>query len=387
MDKSDKTDKISITGNKLFLLIFFVVWGLLTVWNILTPVKEFSEAENRVLQSFPKFSVNTLLSGKYIDNVNTFLNDQFVGREYWVIGQTLMEYGLGKREVNEVYLGKNALLGHMLPANMAMTEANINGINAFAERYEIPTYVIIIPIATSVQREKMPVFAQSWDEESYIAHANDLFSDKVTPVPVYDVMREHREEYIYYRTDHHWTTYGAYLAYNQLALVMSFPERQQEDFEISTVSDQFYGTHHSKTGFPLVSPDNIEVYSAGRVTDYKVFDGAKEIRYDSIYFEDYLNKKDKYSYFLGQIQPYVTVYTASDSGKKLIIFKDSYAHCMIPMLLDDYSEIRLVDLRFIDKFDFNKILNISDYDEALFLYNTDVFSHQIGAGKLLYDES
>jgi len=375
------------TKNKIFFWVFVVVWGSLAVWNVFTPVKEFSESENRVLQSFPEFSVDTLLDGKYIDDVNTFLNDQFAGREYWVSGQTLMEYGLGKREVNGVYLGNKALFSDMPPADMDRTEANINGINAFAARYGLPTYVMIIPGSTSVQREKLPVFAQGWDEESYIAQANVLFCNEVTPVPIYGVLRDHRQEYIYYRTDHHWTSYGAYLAYKQLAPVMGLPERQQEDFAISTVSTEFYGTHHSKTGFSLVDPDNIEVYSVGRVTDYKVFGGTEETRYPSIYFEDYLNKKDKYSYFLGQIQPYVTVYTASDSCKKLIIFKDSYAHCLIPMLLDDYSEIRLVDLRFINKLEFDQLLHISDYDEALFLYSTDVFSHQIGPGKLMYDKS
>ena len=82
-----------------------------------------------------------------------------------------------------------------------------------------------------------------------------------------------------------------------------------------------------------------------------------------------------------------TIKTQAATGKKLLIFKDSYAHCLVPMLLGDYSEIRLVDLRYMNTLEFADALEIAAYDAALFLYSTDVFAHQLGAGKLLLDKS
>lgn len=367
--------------NKVFFIVLVAIWGAIILWNILSPHEAFSEAENRDLAKFPSFTVERLLDGDFMDDMDTYLNDHFAGRPYWVSGQSLMEYGLGKREVNSVFIGKNALLGDTGEPDAAVAAANIDGINAFAARYGVPVYTLLVPGSTAVQPEKMPVFAAGWDEKGFIDGCNTAFDKGVTPVAVWDILASHSDEYIYYRTDHHWTTYGASLAYGQLAEQMGLPNRSGE-FEKKTLSGDFRGTYHSKTGFPLVAADGMEQYTAGVVTGYTVFDGMQETEYDSIFFPEFLDKKDKYSYFLGQVQPQVTVHTAAGTGKKLIVFKDSYAHCMLPMLLADYDEIRLVDLRYLNGKDIGGMVEAKNYDEALFLYSADVFAHQNVAGKL-----
>ncbi|MFV0414055.1 MAG: DHHW family protein [Oscillospiraceae bacterium] len=368
--------------NKVFFFVFAAFWVALILWNFLTPVKTFSEQENRTLASWPDFSVPDLLDGDYMDGVNTFFNDQFAGKDMWISMQSLMEYGLGKRENNGVYIGKGALLGALPKADKEITEANIAGVNAFAAQYGIPTYIMLVPGSASVQPENLPAFADPWDEEGYIEGVNGRFAAGVTAVPVFNTLRSHSGEYIYYRTDHHWTTYGAWLAYGQLAAQMGLPALQQQDFEITTLSTNFLGTYNSKTGFPLVEKDTIELYQNGTATSYEVFNGLATQEYSSIYFEEFLSQKDKYSYFLGQVQPYVTIHTAATTGKKLILFKDSYAHCLTPMLLNSYSEIRLVDLRYLSLANVGEFLGAENYDEALFLYSADVFAHQETAAKL-----
>ncbi|MDL2323590.1 hypothetical protein LJC61_00365 [Ruminococcaceae bacterium OttesenSCG-928-A16] len=367
--------------NKFFFIIFVVVWGAIIVWNFVTPNQSFSEAENRTLASFPHFTVETLLDGDYMDGVDTYLNDHFAGRPYWVSGQSLMEYGLGKREINNVFIGNNALLGSTGQPDADIAAANIAGVNAFAAQYKIPTYTLLIPSSTAVQPQNLPTFAEDWDEEGFIKTSNVAFGQGVTPVDAWTPLAAHSDEYIYYRTDHHWTTYGASLAYAQLAGAMGLPNRAQE-FTTQTVSTTFEGTYQSKTGFPLVQKDTIELYQAGQATTFSVFNGAEEVEYDSIFFPEFLQKKDQYSYFLGQVQPYVTVYTGAGTGKKLLLFKDSYAHCLTPMLLADYDEIRLVDLRYLNGANIGSLVQAEQYDEALFLYSADVFAHQKVSGKL-----
>lgn len=164
---------------------------------------------------------------------------------------------------------------------------------------------------------------------------------------------------------------------NTPTLGVSAPER--EALKITTLSVDFRGTLHSKTGFPLMEPDRLELYENGTVTGYEVFDGKQTVSYDSIYFPEYLDKKDKYAYLLGQVQPMVTIYTEAQDKDRLLMFKDSYAHCLIPMWLNEFSEIRLIDLRFFNADNLAQI-NISEYDRTLFLYSADVFAHQLSTG-------
>ncbi len=372
----------STSQNKSFFWAVVVIWGGLILWNLFTPHEAFSEAENRYLKVFPKFTVSTLLNGEFMEDVDTYLNDHFAGRPIWVSGQSMIEYVTGKREISKIFVGKTALQGHMDAADNKLTLKNIEGINAFQEKYKLPTYAMLIPSSTDIQSYKLPKFAGGWDEKSYIDGVYQQLNEKVTTVNIYDVLKENSDEYIYYNTDHHWTSSGAYLAYHELAAKMGLPVHSRVDFNITEISRNFFGTYHSKTGFPFATADIIEVYQHGEVRGFSVFDGKETTEKGSIYFNEFLPRKDKYSYFLGQVQPYVTIKTASTSGKKLIIFKDSYAHCLVPMLLDDFSEIRLVDLRFINPMTMDKLLEIENYNEVLFLYSTDVFSHQLGTGLL-----
>lgn len=369
--------------NFIFFIVFIAIWGAMILWNGFSPREDFSEAENRFLKKFPRFTVATMFDGRFMDDVNTYLNDHFAGRPYWVGGQSLVEFALGKREVNSVYLGKSALLGATPEPDAEISDKNIAGVNAFAERYDIPVYLALVPSSAAIYPEKLPDSAPVWDEDGYIESIYAKLSDAVTPVNVYDVLYDHGKDYVYYLTDHHWTAYGAYLGYSALSKPMGLTTRKRGDFSINVVSENFLGTYHSKTGFPLVEADTMERYRAGEAVSYEVFDGIETKSYDDIYFDEFLTKKDKYSYFLGQVQPYVTIKTKSNSGRKLIIFKDSYAHCLAPMLLADFSEIRLVDLRYINNSEPDSLVEAGRYNEALFLYSTDVFSHQNGAGMLI----
>lgn len=369
--------------NKIFFFAFVAVWILLVVMNIFSPIEDFSEAENRYLQKFPDFSIQTLLDGDYMDDVNTWLNDHFVGRSMWVSGQTLIEYGLGKREVNSVYLTKKALTGNVAKPDDQFTSQNIKGILDFQQRTQVPAYVMIIPSSTEIQPQNLPRFAESWGEKQYIDEVYSDISSSVEVIDMYSTFEQHSSEKIYFNTDHHWTSYGAALAYGRLAEALDITPRAPEDFSITTVSEDFLGTFHSKTGFPLVEKEQMQLYTSGKDTSYEVYDGTETKTYDSIYFDEYLDKKDKYSYFMGAVQPVVTIKTEADNGRKLLMFKDSYSHCLVPMMLSEYSEITLVDLRYVNPTNLADIVDAKGFDQMLFIYSVDVFSHQVGTAKLL----
>jgi hypothetical protein len=362
--------------NKAFAFVMIIIWGALALWNLFTPTRVSSEAENRDLQQFPAYTHRKLLDGGFMNSMNDYLNDQFAARDIWVTAKSLMEYGLGKREINGVYVGRDAMYGHLMPEISDFAEKNIDGINSFADRYGVPTAFMLVPSSASVQPEGLPAFADSWDEEPFIGGVYSQLNSNVTPVDIFSVLRSHRDEYIYYRTDHHWTSYGAWLGYQSLAVAMDIVPRSQAECNVSTLSKSFYGTYQSKTGLYFAEADTLQLYEYGRATAYVATDGPFEVERDSPYFEEFLTKKDKYSYILGQVKPIVNITTDSDSGKRLIVFKDSYSHALIPMLFEDYSEICLVDLRFYSSNDYDADFGFADYDQALFLYSTDTFGHQ-----------
>jgi hypothetical protein len=364
--------KINI--NILFFVSFIIIWVSLVILNIAKPYKEFSEAENRYLEKFPVYSTEKLLNGEYLNKIDVFINDQFIARDLWISMKGKLEYIIGKRENNNIYIANGALMENLSVPNDKYVSSNIMGIEAFIDKFKKPVYFAIIPSAIGVQYDKLPDFAESWDQKAFIGSVYDKLKGKATTINIYDTLYEHKDEYIFYRTDHHYTSYGAYLTYKEIAGSLGLPVHPAEDYKITEISTDFWGTLNSRSGIDFVKPDTMESYSIGELDKFIIKKDNGQETYDSIYFDEYLSKKDKYSYFLGQNQPVVTIKTKSDSGKNLLIFKDSYSHCLAPMFMQEYSEITLVDLRYLNMA-IEKAVKIDKYDQALFLFSMDTFSH------------
>lgn len=369
---------MKIKYNKLFFYVFVLLWAGLIIFNLIKPEKSFSESENRYLSKMPGFTIDTLINGKYMSGIDTYLDDQFIVRDTWITAQSIMEYGIGKRESNGVFICDNALMDNVKGPNDKYVDQSIEGINYFQKEHNIPSTLMIIPSAAYVQRDKLPVFAQAWDQNEFI---NSVYGrlENVTAVSVYDTLYNHKDEYIYYRTDHHWTTYGAFLSLQKYCETLNLPVIPE--YKYNTVSESFNGTLYSRSGVRFIKSDVIDAYQSNHAVSCSVYTGEETKEYSSIYFDENLDKKDKYAYFLGPNEPVVTIKGNCGSGKKLLMFKDSYAHCFAPMLLEYYSEVTLVDLRYINQ-DLNNIINIKSYDSALFLYSVDSFANQNNIIKL-----
>jgi hypothetical protein len=195
-------------------------------------------------------------------------------------------------------------------------------------------------------------------------------------------------DYIYYRTDHHWTTYGAYLAYAAASGQMGYAAPDISSYNVEHASSEFKGTFYSKALYNNIPDDTIDFYfnaedEAAVTVEITSAFGEEPAVYDSMYFRDYLNVKDKYSSFLGTNTPIVKIKSDNDGGKLLII-KDSYAHCYAPFLTENYSEITLLDMRYI-QISYKSVIDMSDYDQVLFLYNVSSFASDTDLKKLMYN--
>lgn len=361
--------------NKIITVLFLILVFGFTAFDLLTPDREFSEWENRDLADRPEITLKTFFSGDFGSDYETYMTDQFALRDTLVKVKYLSDKTLLKTDAGGIYLTDNALYTIQSKIDENTVRKNIKAMETFAENSALPTSFMLIPSSTFTERENLPPFAEVIDEKALF---DSLEFEEVSFVNVLDLFENN--ENLYFRTDHHWNENGALLAYNAYRKHLEKEELNKNDFAVSTVSEEFSGTSVSKSGAVGIEPDTLEKWERGKVLSLEVYDGMKIDTFESIYFEEYLDKKDKYSYYLGQNQPIVRIKTDSDGGK-IIIFKDSYAHNLSQLLVGDYSEIVLVDLRYIKAkvtslLENNFALTLSDFDEALFLYSVDTFTTQ-----------
>ena len=362
-----------------FLTVFFALWGILLVLSLLLPKKSFSELENRNLALVPGFTIQKLIDGSYMKAWEVYMSDHFAFRDTFVHVKAACEIAMGKTENNGIRIGCGRLFPIIETPNEALIK-NIEGVMAFAKKSGIPTYVLLAPSAASIYKEGLPKNTPVTDELSYIDETYLAIKGAANSILVAETLLKNKAAGVYYRTDHHWTTYGAYLTYVEAAKQMGLVHRTWEEFQVQTVSESFLGTLHSKSGLPFYTPDTIEAPLADGRLSILLSDLTWSEETD-IYFPEWLERKDQYSYFLGTMQSAAKIKTDAGLGKRLVLFKDSYAHSFAPFLLKDYDEILLVDLRYTNAHTL-EFLNVSSYDDALFLFSFDEFSHTLGAGKL-----
>ena len=329
---------------------FCVFLGGLLVWHLLLPDRDRSDVENRTLAQFPEFSWEDLKDGSFTKGVEEYFADQFPLRDQWTGLKARAEQVLGKREFNGVYLCGDALIAKVEPPKDGLEEKNLSYVSRLAESAEVPVYLGLIPSAAEIWRDRLPRGAESWDQAAFIARAAEL--EGVEPIDFLTALRDHAGERtwegIFYRTDHHWTTLGAY--YGHAALMEALgrggevPEPETVRARDLPVSNGFQGTLYSQSGIHWLEPDSIEFWveeSGLTVTSWR--DGTPKEA--GLYDYDYLGKKDKYSAFLGGNQPLCVVKNPEGKGKLLVI-RDSYADSMAPFLALRFEEVHLLDPRY-----------------------------------------
>lgn len=358
---------------KIFIGVFLLFIFGIGFFNIVSRDRSFSERENRPLAQMPEWTVDNFISGKFTTRFDTYLADQFVWKDSWVKLKAMAERASLKKENNGVFLGKDGFLIESFDKPGDQFVKNIDYVKNFATIAKgIHSYVLLAPTSVAIYEEKLPLFAQTASEADAYETAKEKLASFAEVIDVHDALKSHSDEPIYFKTDHHWTMRGAYLAYQEASKAMGIKPYTEEDFLIKTVSAQFYGTLHAKANTMDVEADKIEVYlpkfEATQTVTYE--DGRQS---DSLYEWDYLDKKDKYSLFLDGNHTLVTIKTGVKNDRKLAVIKDSYAHAFVPFLANHFEEIHIVDLRYYHE-DVLTYLHDQKISEVLFLYNVANFT-------------
>lgn len=357
-------------------IVSVIVLGLLGLFLVL-PKKEFSENENRYLQTFPKFKIKDFIKGDFIEDLESYLADNFPFRDGFMSIKTFSEKMLGKEDINEVYLAEDDYLieKYNKPKN---NDRIIDVLNKFNESVNyVNMNLLLAPTSIAINKELLPKNAPTYDELETIEYIYSKIN--FDTIDTYDILNEKNKDYqMYYRLDHHWTSYGAYYAYTKYAEANNINPYSLNSFKIEEVSDDFNGTLYSKSNDYTRTSDSIHKFSLENIT-YEVEYVNKEKKTDTLYEESYLDKKDKYSYFLDNNHPLIVITNKSINTKKeLVVLKDSYANSMIPFLVNHYKKVHVIDPRYYKN-------SISDYikenkkiKDCLIIYNVMTMDSDLG---------
>ncbi|MDE5965584.1 MAG: hypothetical protein K2G89_01960 [Lachnospiraceae bacterium] len=368
-------------GKILMIITFCGAIGISALVSVLKPETEFSEKENRYLETMPELDVSDILAGDFQKDYEAYINDQFFLRDTLVDFSVGIQRGLGRRDVNGVYIGKDDYLLERYTDEdfkQELMEDNSYFLSVFLNRM-IENYgsghvvCMMVPGKANVLTEKLPSLAEGYHEDTVVSALRDLLSAPEILLDVTEQLKSHQEEYIYYRTDHHWTGLGAYYGYRAWAEHTGRTARDMEYYQQETVSEDFYGTTYNKVHLDVL-PDSVTIYHPSEALDISVNKNDGETISDSLYFpEEIKEESDKYRIFLGGNTAKIDIKTGAGTGRTLLLFKDSFANSFVPFLAADYDRIIMVDLRYYSDSLSGLFLQYPDITDVMVLYNVEKF--------------
>lgn len=358
-------------------ICFATILGAVFIINLFTPDKSFSEEENRMLQEAPDFSLSSYMEGRFENHLETYANDQFLGRSAFIRVKSACDITMGKVEANGVYRCRDSYLMEAPSRPSAKGRKKLlAAMEEFREKHQsMPMYFLLAPNAANILEDKLPVFTVTEDQNS----AMDRFFDDIKalglrPVDVRKTLTAHKEDtQLYYKTDHHWTTDGAFLAYKKAVKTMKL--RDPVSYKRYVVKNDFRGTLASKSGFVNGENDSLVLYMPDKDRDYRnsvIYYPDTRTKTTEFYQLENLDTKDAYTVFGGSNHPMYTIKTPVATEEKLLLIKDSYANSMIPFLAQNFREIVVVDPRYYFE-DIEALMKKEGITQVLFLYNANTF--------------
>lgn len=362
---------------------------LLSLATILAPKKDFSENENRVLEAFPKLSADTVKDGTFMSNTETYVSDHFILRDYFMTVRTVYERATGRNRVNNIYMCKDGYYIEEYDGlqNGARIEAAIKRL--IERTTQTKVRAVLVPTAVTIYADKLPATAKNANQEAdrltiekaAREYADSLGEGDFAWVNVADALKNAGDEQLFYKLDHHWTTYGAYVAYCEIIKSFGFEPLSRDLFTEQAVSTEFRGTFASKVNDLTAEPDTITAFLSDRLSLTVSYSDKKQ-ETDSLYAPEYLEKKDKYSYFLNNQNTFVEVHNKNAQTEKVLaVIKDSYANCMIPFLSEHFETIYVFDTRYY-RGKVSDFIAENGVTDVLFLYNMYTIDNDLGIGMI-----
>ena len=368
-----KSGKLRFAPAVLFVAFIF---GL-SIWFVVNPKADYSSSEKRYLQQFPETSVDTVLSGEFSEKFETYFADHFPQRNMWVGLNSYYNLGIGLNGRNGVYNSADGYLINVPVDKENYVRKNIRVLAEFKEKIgDVPMTVMLAPSTGYIATDKLPLIHDSYNDDTYFAEtAKTLGESGVNFVDLRETFKQKYAEgvQLYYRTDHHWTTDGAYEGYVKLCEKLGVQPADKDSFA-KTAYGGFYGTTYSTSGYWLTKPDSITVYDNQENTDknitVKISEDGKDNHYGSMFFYNHIGEDDKYPVFLDGNHALTEIQNKNAKNGTIIVIKDSFSHSLAPFLAENYSKVVLVDLRYY-KQSVSDLIKKENPEQVVALYGID----------------
>lgn len=378
--KPDLSEKESWKKLTCLLIPGFLI--LLLLINIVVPSSDVSENENRALAKFPKLGIEEIRSGAFSEGFENYITDQFVFRNAFISLKRNVEELLGKKDNHNIIMCDD---GYLIENTASLTwdnvDSNLQAVNdlSIASRYNI-TFTVV-PTAYEIMQKSLPKNAYSDQYGKLMGRIKKEINEQISVADVSGHLKENSSDYLYYRTDHHQTALGSYFTYVALGEALGYDPYSRDSFSEEKVASDFYGTMWSNSGFADTTPDEMYKFTLNMPYSYSVEFPSENESMDSLYSEEYLNVKDKYSYYLDGNHGVAVVKSSCPERRRLAVIKDSYAHSLVPFLANHFSEIYIVDLRYYNG-DIFEYLYRSNVKDVLVLYNQNTFMTDSNLSKI-----
>lgn len=364
------------TSQKNWPLIAFFC-GFLAIISILflcLPPKSVSPVEKRTLEPFPSVSASAIANGRFEAGMDRYVSDHIPGRTLWVGAYSYFCLATGRNGWNGIYAGKDGyLLREPISPDYEALSRNLSYIRSFLSAAEIPATMLIVPSAGAVLPGKLPQNHDVYYDAELLSLAKAQLESSASWIDLSSSFEPLAElEPLFYRTDHHWTSLGAYRAYEALLSQWSISPTPPSQFQVASHPD-FYGTSYPKSALWGVKPDTMEIWDQCLPVQVMIYEdpSGEASTASSMFYPDNLAGVDPYSVFLNGNHALTRIVNPSANGGTLLILKDSFANCLAPFLAAHFREIDLIDLRYYRPVDGLSLLEDISADQILFVYSLD----------------
>ena len=334
------------------------------VFSLLTEKKENGKK--------PRASFPSLYDGSLSEDISKEAADHLVLRDKMMSFHTKLVEKFGGRIVNGVYMDKERLLDAEMSVHITDPSA-ADRINAFARKYNGTVYIAAVPSSAGVYGESMPDYLLSNPESQQISSLYDSLDSSIRRIDAYNILKMLKDNYIYFRNDTKWTSYGAYCIYRTVIQKLGFLPTSYDKYTIRHVTDEFRGNLYKRTLYSDTRADILDIYEYPDGAEVEscmaVYRNGLESE-KALYDMDMLESSDMYNMYLGEPEAVIEIETSVNNQRKLLVIKDSYADCFIPFLTQQYSRITVVSPQYMNG-SLSDYIDISEYEQTLILFGIE----------------
>lgn len=335
---------------------------------------EFSDSERRVLAGFPELTWETIISGDFMEKFETYAMDQFPARDSFRAVKSAAVLGIFRQmDNNGLYMEDGHISKLEYPMNKPMLEYAAERFQYLFDSYmkgtDANVYLSIVPDKNYFLAEKGNKLAVNYEEMTAYIKERTSYMEYIDITDLLSV-----EDY--YRTDTHWKQEQIIDVADRLAEKMGVT--LDDEYKVNTLDVPFYGVYYGQLALP-VAPDTLQYLTSDTLENCVVtsFDtGFPEEK--AVYDMEEAYGKDPYEMFLAGSSALVTVENLNASTEKeLIVFRDSFAGSLVPLLVEGYKKVTLVDIRYVESEMLGGMLAIDNQD-VLFLYSSMLLNNSLG---------